>query len=61
MQERHVLAPLALGLEAPERRGDEYICDLKITDVEVDTAAGVLELVQQGNMPRINDNVSTGL
>ena len=42
-------------------RGDEYICDLRITDVETDTSAGVLELVQPGNPPRINDNVSTGL
>jgi len=42
-------------------RGDEYICDLRITDVETDASAGVLELVQPGNPPRINDNVSTGL
>jgi len=42
-------------------RGDEYICDLRITDVETDRSAGVLELVQPGNPPRINDNVSTGL
>jgi len=63
------LVTISLGLDDGVRkgavfyvtRGDEYICDLRITDVEVDTSAGVLELVQPGNMPRIKDNVSTGL
>ena len=63
------LVTISLGLDDGVRkgtvfyvtRGDEYICDLKITDVEVDKSAGVLELVQRGNMPRIKDNVSTGL
>jgi hypothetical protein len=63
------LITISLGLDDGVRkgtvfyvtRGDEYICDLRITDVEVDTSAGVLELVQPGNMPRIRDNVSTGL
>ena len=63
------LVTISLGLDDGVRkgtvfyvtRGDEYICDLRITDVEVDTSAGVLELVQPGNMPRIRDNVSTGL
>ena len=63
------LVTISLGLDDGVRtgtvfyvtRGNEYICDLRITDVEVDTSAGVLELVQPGNMPRIRDNVSTGL
>ncbi len=63
------LVTISLGIDDGVRkgtvfyvtRGDEYICDLRITDVEVDTSAGVLELVQPGNMQRIKDNVSTGL
>jgi len=40
-------------------RGDEFICNIVITDVDTDKAAGVLELVQQP--PRIGDTVSTRL
>ncbi len=40
-------------------RGDDYICDIRITNVETDKAAGVPELVQPQMPPRINDNVST--
>jgi hypothetical protein len=40
-------------------RGDEFICDILITDVDTNKAAGVLELVQQS--PRTGDNVSTKL
>ena len=40
-------------------RGDDFICDIIITDVDTDKAAGVLDLVQQ--QPRIMDNVSTRL
>ncbi len=40
-------------------RGDEFVCEVSITDVDVNMAAGTLELVRQ--QPRIGDNVSTKL
>ena len=40
-------------------RGDEFICNIVITDVDTDKAAGVLELVQQP--PRMGDTVGTRL
>lgn len=40
-------------------RGDEFICDVIVTDVDINTAAGVLELKIQE--PKINDTVSTKL
>jgi chromosome segregation ATPase len=38
-------------------RGDTFVCDILITDVEPDEAAGVMELVQL--QPRIGDNAVT--
>ncbi|MBN2020034.1 MAG: hypothetical protein JW749_07410 [Sedimentisphaerales bacterium] len=40
-------------------RGDEYICELSITDVDTDRAVGVLDLIQQ--QPRAGDNAVTEL
>ena len=40
-------------------RGDEFLCNIVITNVDTNKAAGVLELVQQ--RPRVGDNVSTRL
>lgn len=40
-------------------RGDNFICDVVITNVETDKSVGVLELVEA--QPRIGDNVSTQL
>lgn len=40
-------------------RGDNFICDVVITNVETDRSVGVLELVEA--QPRIGDNVSTQL
>jgi len=40
-------------------RGDEFICDIMILDVDVEKAVGILDLVQQ--MPRVGDNVGTNL
>jgi len=40
-------------------RGGEFICDVVITDVDTNKAAGSLELKMQ--QPRIGDNVSTKL
>jgi TolA-binding protein len=38
-------------------RGDLFVCDILITDVEPDQAAGILELVQY--QPKIGDNAVT--
>ena len=40
-------------------RGDEFICDILITDVDAEKAIGNLELILQ--QPKIGDNVSTNL
>lgn len=40
-------------------RGDDFICDILITEVDTNQSAGVLDLVQQ--QPRTNDVVSTRL
>ena len=40
-------------------RGDEFICDVVITDVDTNKAAGVIELKLTD--PRVGDNVSTKL
>lgn len=40
-------------------RGDAFICDILITDVDTDKAVGALELVQQP--PKVGDSASTSL
>jgi DNA repair exonuclease SbcCD ATPase subunit len=40
-------------------RGDAFICDILITDVDTEKAVGVLQLVQQ--MPRVGDTAATNL
>lgn len=40
-------------------RGDEFICDILILDVDTDKAVGILDRVQQ--QPKSGDNVSTNL
>ncbi len=40
-------------------RGDEFICDILILDVDVEKAVGILDLVQQ--IPKVGDIVSTNL
>lgn len=40
-------------------RGDRFLCDLVITDVDINKSAGVLELVQQE--PQVGDTASTQL
>ena len=40
-------------------RGDEFICQIVITNVDTSEAAGVAELVQQ--RPRVGDYVTTRL
>ena len=41
-------------------RGGDFVCDIVITDIDTNKAAGVLELVQQGG-PRIGDTVTSEL
>ncbi len=45
------------GMRFHVTRGDEFLCDILIIDVDAEEAVGVLELVQQ--QPKIGDNVST--
>lgn len=40
-------------------RGDQFLCDVVVTNVDINKSAGVLELVQQ--QPRIGDTASTKL
>ena len=50
------------GVEPGDRfhvvRGEMYICDILITDVEPDLSAGILELIRD-NHPKIGDIVTT--
>ena len=47
------------GMKFHVTRGDQFICDIVILDVEPEKAIGWLELVQQD--PKAGDNVSTNL
>ena len=47
------------GMKFHVTRGDEFLCDILIIDVDAEESVGILELVQQ--QPRINDTVSTNL
>jgi len=47
------------GMKFHATRGDQFICDVLIIDVDTDKAVGVLELVQQ--QPKTGDSVSTSL
>jgi chromosome segregation ATPase len=47
------------GMKFHVTRGDAFICDVLIVDVDVERAVGVLELVQQA--PKVGDNASTNL
>lgn len=47
------------GMKFHATRGDKFICDILIIDVEAEKAVGIMELVQQ--QPKIGDNVSTNL
>jgi len=40
-------------------RGDEFICDILITEVDTEEAVGVLDLIVQ--QPRVGDNAATNL
>lgn len=47
------------GMKFHVTRGDEFLCDILIIDVDSEEAVGILELVQQA--PRVGDSVSTNL
>jgi chromosome segregation ATPase len=47
------------GMKFHVTRGDEFICDVLIVNVDTERAVGVLELVQQS--PKVGDNASTAL
>ena len=47
------------GMKFHVTRGDEFLCDILIIDVDAEEAVGVLDLIQQ--QPRVGDNVSTNL
>jgi hypothetical protein len=49
---------VAVGMEFHVTRGNTFICDVVVTNVDTNTAAGVLELVSQ--RPQVGDSVSTG-
>ncbi len=42
-----------------QTRGDEFICNILIIDVDAEEAVGVLELIQK--QPKAGDNISTNL
>lgn len=64
---KHSMAEISIGMAHGVKenmkfhvtRGDEFICDILILDVDAERAVGILDLVQQ--MPRIGDKVSTNL
>ena len=45
------------GMRFHVTRGDEFICDILIIDVDVEEAVGVLDLVER--QPKVGDNAST--
>ncbi len=47
------------GMKFYVTRGDKFICEILIIDIDAEQAVGVLERVQQ--QPRVGDNVSTNL
>jgi cell shape-determining protein MreC len=47
------------GMKFYVTRGDEFICDILIYDVEVDKSVGLLDLVSK--QPKVGDNVATNL
>ncbi|MBA7620589.1 hypothetical protein ES703_27941 [subsurface metagenome] len=52
-------AGVKVGMKFHVTRGDEFICDILIIDVDAEEAVGVLELIKQ--QPKAGDNISTNL
>jgi len=49
------------GMKFYVTRGDEFICEILILDVDAEKAVGVLELIQKQKQPKAGDNISTNL
>ena len=49
------------GMRFHVTRGDEFICNILIIDVDTEKAVGVLELLRRQQQPRVGDKVSTNL
>jgi hypothetical protein len=47
------------GMKFHVTRGEEFICDVLIVDIDADKSVGVLDLVQK--QPKVGDNVTTSL
>ncbi|MHC4462202.1 MAG: coiled-coil domain-containing protein [Planctomycetota bacterium] len=52
-------AGVKVGMKFHVTRGDMFICDILIIDVDAEEAVGILELIKQ--QPKVNDNISTNL
>jgi len=52
-------AGVKAGMKFHVTRGDDFICNILIIDVDAEEAVGVLELVQK--QPKAGDNISTNL
>jgi len=52
-------AGVKAGMKFHVTRGDDFICDILIIDVDAEGAVGVLELIQK--QPKAGDNISTNL
>jgi len=49
------------GMKFHVTRGDEFICDILILDVEPEKSVGILDLFNTEQPPKTGDNVSTNL
>jgi hypothetical protein len=47
------------GMKFHVTRGEEFVCDVLIVDIDTDKSVGVLDLVQK--QPKVGDNVTTSL
>lgn len=54
-------AGVKAGMKFHVTRGDDFICDILIIDVDAEGAVGVLELIQKQKQPKAGDNISTNL
>ena len=52
-------AGVKVGMKFHVTRGDKFICDILIIDIDAEEAVGVLELIKQ--QPKAGDNISTNL
>ena len=48
---------ISAGMKLHVTRGDKFICDVEITNVDTDRSAGTISLIQ--DKPKVGDNVTT--